>query len=45
MSDCGKQLVNGRGGERGWARSQIILLRESLVLYKAFKTLFLQYRP
>ncbi len=33
------ELTDGRGG-REWARSQIILPRESLVLYKSFITLW-----
>ncbi len=33
------ELTDGRGGS-GWGRSQIIRMRESLVLYKSFNTLW-----
>jgi hypothetical protein len=33
------ELTNGKEGERGWGRSQIIQLRESMLLYGSFNTL------
>jgi len=37
-----RQLADGRGDVRGWARSQIIRPQEGLVLYKSFNTLCLR---
>ncbi len=38
-------MPDGRGGRRGWARSQIIRRQEILVLYKSFNTLWLVLQP